>query len=101
MKLSVYVLGCEVTVVEWGGDFKSVLNYISNAATDDFVFLTLHEIAIHGEGTGKSAQSRSNSSNVELITRGLGQARTVRAARLDTDEARYVKTHFGRASCFP
>lgn len=41
MKLSVYVLGREVAVVESVGDFKSVLNYIPNTATDDFVALTM------------------------------------------------------------
>ena len=41
MKLSVYVLGREVAVVESVGDFKSVLNYIPNTATDDFVSLTM------------------------------------------------------------
>ena len=41
MKLSVYVLGREVAVVESVGDFKSVLNYIPDTATDDFVSLTM------------------------------------------------------------
>jgi serine/threonine-protein kinase HipA len=41
MKLSVYVLGREVAVVESVGDFRSVLNYIANIATDDFVSLTM------------------------------------------------------------
>jgi len=41
VKLSVYVLGREVAVVESVGDFKSVLNYIPNTATDDFVSLTM------------------------------------------------------------
>ena len=41
MKLSVYVLGREVAVVESVGDFKSVLTYIPNTATDDFVSLTM------------------------------------------------------------
>ena len=41
MKLSAYVLGREVAVVESVGDFKSVLNYISTTATDDFVSLTM------------------------------------------------------------
>lgn len=41
MKLSVYVLGREVAVVESVGDFKSVLNYIPNTATNDFVSLTM------------------------------------------------------------
>jgi serine/threonine-protein kinase HipA len=41
VKLSVYVLGREVAVVESVGDFKSVLNYIPNTASDDFVSLTM------------------------------------------------------------
>jgi serine/threonine-protein kinase HipA len=41
MKLSVYVLGREVAVVESVGDFKSVLTYIPNTATDDFASLTM------------------------------------------------------------
>ena len=41
MKLSAYVLGREVAVVESVGDFKSVLNYIPNTATNDFVSLTM------------------------------------------------------------
>jgi serine/threonine-protein kinase HipA len=41
VKLSVYVLGREVAVFESAGDFKSVLTYIPNTATDDFVSLTM------------------------------------------------------------
>ena len=41
MKLSVYVLGREVAVLEPVGDFKSVLNYLTETATDDFVSLTM------------------------------------------------------------
>jgi serine/threonine-protein kinase HipA len=41
VKLSAYVLGREVAVVESVGDFKSVLNYIPNTATNDFVSLTM------------------------------------------------------------
>lgn len=41
MKLSVYVLGREVAVLESVGDFKSVLTYIPHTATDDFVSLTM------------------------------------------------------------
>lgn len=41
MKLSAYVLGREVAAVESVGDFKSVLNYIPNTATNDFVSLTM------------------------------------------------------------
>jgi len=41
MKLSVYVLGREVAVLESVGDFKSVLTYAPNTATDDFVSLTM------------------------------------------------------------
>jgi serine/threonine-protein kinase HipA len=41
MKLSVYVLGREVAVLESAGDFKSVLSYLPNTADDDFVSLTM------------------------------------------------------------
>ncbi|MGH8288621.1 MAG: hypothetical protein ACREV7_06280 [Steroidobacteraceae bacterium] len=41
MKLSVYVLGRDVAVLEPVGDFKSVLTYHSGAAADDFVSLTM------------------------------------------------------------
>ena len=41
MKLSVYVLGREVAVLESAGDFKSVLTYLPNTAADDFVSLTM------------------------------------------------------------
>src|SRR5580692_11409837 len=41
MKLSVYVLGREVAVLESAGDFKSVLTYLPNTATEDFVSLTM------------------------------------------------------------
>ncbi len=41
MKLSVYVLGREVAVLESVGDFKSVLNYLPNTAAEDFVSLTM------------------------------------------------------------
>jgi serine/threonine-protein kinase HipA len=41
MKLSVYVLGREVAVLESVGDFKSVLTYNPDAPTDDFVSLTM------------------------------------------------------------
>ena len=41
MKLSVYVLGREVAVLESAGDFKSVVTYIPNTETNDFVSLTM------------------------------------------------------------
>src|SRR6202012_5916415 len=41
MKLSTYVLGREVAVLESAGDFKSVLTYLPNTAADDFVSLTM------------------------------------------------------------
>ncbi|MGH8281043.1 MAG: type II toxin-antitoxin system HipA family toxin [Gammaproteobacteria bacterium] len=41
MKLSVYVQGREVAVLEPAGDFKSVLTYHANTAPDDFVSLTM------------------------------------------------------------
>jgi serine/threonine-protein kinase HipA len=41
VKLSVYVLGREVAVVESVGDFKNVLTYLPNTAADDFVSLTM------------------------------------------------------------
>ena len=41
MKLSVYVLGREVSVLESVGDFKSVLTYFPNTAVNDFVSLTM------------------------------------------------------------
>ena len=37
MKLSVYVMGRDVAVLEQSGDFKSVLSYHANTAPDDFV----------------------------------------------------------------
>ena len=41
MKLSVYVQGREVAVLESVGDFKSVLTYLPDTAPDDFVSLTM------------------------------------------------------------
>ncbi len=41
MKLSVYVLGREVATLESAGDFRSVLTYHPQVATDDFVSLTM------------------------------------------------------------
>jgi len=41
MKLSVYVLGREVAVLEPVGDFKSVLTYSPETVLDDFVSLTM------------------------------------------------------------
>lgn len=41
MKLSVYVMGREVAVLEASGDFKSVLSYHAHTAPDDFVSLTM------------------------------------------------------------
>ena len=41
MKLSVYVLGRDVAVLEQAGDFKSVLSYHAGVAEDDFVSLTM------------------------------------------------------------
>ncbi len=41
MKLSVYVLGREVAVLESVGDFKSVLTSLPNTAVEDFVSLTM------------------------------------------------------------
>jgi serine/threonine-protein kinase HipA len=41
VKLSVYVLGREIAVLESVGDFKSVLTYLPNMAADDFVSLTM------------------------------------------------------------
>jgi serine/threonine-protein kinase HipA len=41
MKLSVYVMGREVAVLEQSGDFKSVLSYHAHTAPDDFVSLTM------------------------------------------------------------
>ena len=41
MKLSVYVLGREVAVLESVGDFKSVVTYLPKIETDDFVSLTM------------------------------------------------------------
>ena len=41
MKLSVYVLGQEVAVLEQVGDFKSVLTYRPETAPDNFVSLTM------------------------------------------------------------
>jgi len=41
VKLSVYVLGRDVAALEPDGDFRSVLTYHANIATDDFVSLTM------------------------------------------------------------
>jgi serine/threonine-protein kinase HipA len=41
VKLSVYLLSREVAVLESVGDFKSVMTYLPNTATDDFVSLTM------------------------------------------------------------
>ena len=41
MQLSVYVLGREVATLEQSGDFKSVLTYHPQVATNDFVSLTM------------------------------------------------------------
>jgi len=41
MKLSVYVLGREIGVLESVGDFKSVLTYHADVAPNDFVSLTM------------------------------------------------------------
>jgi serine/threonine-protein kinase HipA len=41
MKLSVYVMGRDVAVLEQTGDFKSVLSYHADTAPDDFVSLTM------------------------------------------------------------
>lgn len=41
MKLSVYVLGREVAVLESAGDFKSILTYLPSTAVEDFVSLTM------------------------------------------------------------
>lgn len=41
MKLSVYVLGREVAVLESLGDFRSVLTYAPDTPADDFVSLTM------------------------------------------------------------
>lgn len=41
MQLSVYVLGREVATLAQSGDFKSVLTYHPQVATDDFVSLTM------------------------------------------------------------
>src|SRR5580698_5468134 len=41
MKLSVYVLGREVAVLESAGDFKSVLTYLPNTTVEGFVSLTM------------------------------------------------------------
>src|SRR5579883_1938523 len=41
MKLSVYVLGREVAVLESAGDFESVLSDLPNTAVEDFVSLTM------------------------------------------------------------
>ncbi len=41
MKLSVYVQGRDVAVLEPAGDFKSVLTYQARTAPDDFVSLTM------------------------------------------------------------
>jgi serine/threonine-protein kinase HipA len=41
MKLSVYILGHEMAVLESLGDFKSVLTYLPTAKADNFVSLTM------------------------------------------------------------
>ena len=41
MKLSVYTLGREVATLKRVGDFKSVLTYLPEITTDDFVSLTM------------------------------------------------------------
>ena len=41
MKLSVYILGHEVAVLESVGDFKSVLTYLPDTEPDNFVSLTM------------------------------------------------------------
>lgn len=41
MKLSVYILGNEVAVLESVGDFKSVLSYLPDTKPDNFVSLTM------------------------------------------------------------
>ena len=41
MKLSVYVLGRDVAVLESDGDFRSVLAYRTDIAADEFVSLTM------------------------------------------------------------
>lgn len=41
MKLSVYVLGRDVAVLEPDGDFRCVLTYHANTVVDDFVSLTM------------------------------------------------------------
>jgi serine/threonine-protein kinase HipA len=41
VKLSAYVLGGDVAVLEPDGDFRSVLTYRDNVAPDDFVSLTM------------------------------------------------------------
>src|SRR5271163_3032912 len=41
MRLSTYVLGRDVAVLESSGDFRSVLTYNANIAPDDFVSLTM------------------------------------------------------------
>jgi len=41
MKLSIYVLGKEVAVLESAGDFKSVTSYLVQAQESDFVSLTM------------------------------------------------------------
>jgi len=41
VKLSIYVLGRAVAVLESVGDFKSVVTYVPNTATNDFVSLTM------------------------------------------------------------
>jgi serine/threonine-protein kinase HipA len=41
MKLSVYVLGRDVATLESAGDFRSVLSYRPEVASDDFVSLTM------------------------------------------------------------
>lgn len=41
MKLSVYVRGRDVAVLEQEGDFKSIVTYHANTAPDDFISLTM------------------------------------------------------------
>lgn len=41
MKLSTYVLGRDVAVLESAGDFRSVVTYHANVASDDFLSLTM------------------------------------------------------------
>lgn len=41
MRLSAYVLGRDVAVLESAGDFRSVVTYHANVAADDFISLTM------------------------------------------------------------